>query len=164
MLKDLRQRWAVLGVAAMTLVALASAHGQDQKDGQAAPEAAEKPYLIKDGKVDFGTYNGYRRYEAYCLRCHGPDGAGSSYAPALVESLKRLDHEQFTDVVVNGRKNVSTSQQSVMPAFGYAEDVMLNLEDIYAYLKARSDGEVGRGRPARLPKEQDPVYKERQES
>ena len=39
-----------------------------------------------DGKVDKGTYNGYRRYHASCHTCHGPDGLGSSYAPNLVES------------------------------------------------------------------------------
>ena len=54
--------------------------------------------------------------------------------------------------MVNGRKNVSTSQQSVMPAFGEAVDVMENIDDIYSYLKARADGAVGRGRPERAPK------------
>jgi methanol metabolism-related c-type cytochrome len=122
----------------------------DEATGGAAWE--DQPYTITDGKVDFGTYNGYRRYEAYCLRCHGPDGAGSSYAPALAESLKTISYEEFLDVVVNGRKNVSSSQQSVMPAFGEAMDVMENIDNIYSYLKARADGAVGRGRPERMPK------------
>ena len=80
-----------------------------------------------------------------------PDGAGSSYAPALVDSLKTLSYTDFLDVVVNGRKNVSVSQQSVMPAFGEAMDVMENIDDIYSYLKARADGVIGRGRPERMP-------------
>ena len=136
---------------------------QPQEEDAAGEEAPweEHPYILKDGQVDFGTYNGYRRYEAYCLRCHGPDGAGSSYAPALVESLTRLNYEQFLETVVYGRKNVSASQQSVMPAFGEAVDVMENIDDIYAYLTARADGVVGRGRPDRLPPEEDPVFKER---
>jgi hypothetical protein len=46
----------------------------------------------------------------------------------------------------------SASQQSVIPAFGEAMDVMENIDDIYSYLKARADGAVGRGRPERLPK------------
>jgi hypothetical protein len=37
-----------------------------------------------------------------------------------------------------------------MPAFGTVEDVMLYLDDIYAYLKARSDGALGRGCPERI--------------
>ena len=36
-----------------------------------------------DGTVDWYTYSGYRRYHSECHVCHGPDGEGSSYAPAL---------------------------------------------------------------------------------
>jgi methanol metabolism-related c-type cytochrome len=111
---------------------------------------AEKPYKVVDGKVDMHVYNGYRRYGESCLRCHGPDGAGSSYAPALTESLTHLTYDQFAETVINGRKNVTTSTTSVMPAFGTTEDVVNYLDDIYAYLKARSDGVVGRGRPQRM--------------
>ncbi|HWK46306.1 MAG TPA: cytochrome c [Stellaceae bacterium] len=109
-----------------------------------------KPYKIDNGRVDQGTYNGYRRYGESCMRCHGPDGAGSSYAPNLAESLKQLDHDHFAEVVINGRKNVTTSNNNVMPAFGTSEDVVNYLDDIYAYLKARSDGALGRGRPKRV--------------
>ena len=126
--------------------------GKTEESAGSGDTWEDHPYTITDGKVDFGTYDGYRRYEAYCLRCHGPDGAGSSYAPALVDSLKTMSYENFLEVVVNGRKNVSTSQQSVMPAFGEAMDVMENIDDIYSYLKARADGALGRGRPERMPK------------
>ncbi|HLJ63857.1 MAG TPA: cytochrome c [Stellaceae bacterium] len=110
----------------------------------------DKPYSVENGKVDQKTYNGWRRYTESCLRCHGPDGAGSSYAPALVESLKTMSEEQFKDIVINGRVNVSQSAENVMPPFGEAEDVVLYLDDIYAYLKARADGALGRGRPERV--------------
>jgi methanol metabolism-related c-type cytochrome len=110
----------------------------------------EKPYKVENGHVDQATYNGYRRYGESCLRCHGPDGAGSSYAPSLVDSLKQMDHDAFAEVVVNGRQDVNTARQNVMPAFGTVEDVMDYLDDIYAYLKARSDGVLGRGRPKRI--------------
>ncbi|HEX5077858.1 MAG TPA: c-type cytochrome [Geminicoccaceae bacterium] len=115
----------------------------------ASAQDEEKPYSIVDGKVDQGTYNGWRRYHASCHTCHGPDGLGSSYAPDLVESLKTMSYDQFAEVVINGRQNVTTSQQSVMPAFGTVMDVATYLDDIYAYLKARSDGVLGRGRPQR---------------
>jgi methanol metabolism-related c-type cytochrome len=115
-----------------------------------ADAADEKPYRVEDGKVDQATFNGYRRYGNSCLQCHGPDGAGSSYAPSLMESLKHLSPEQFNEVVINGRQNVTQSQQNVMPPFGHVEDVVLYLSDIYGYLKARSDGALGRGRPQRL--------------
>src|SRR5437868_2126111 len=115
-----------------------------------ADQSAEKPYTVTDGKVDKKTFNGWRRYTESCLRCHGPDGAGSSYAPDLLESLKTLDHDQFAEIVVNGRTNVTQAQQNVMPGFGTVEDVMNYLDDIYGYLKARSDGAIGRGRPERF--------------
>ncbi len=115
----------------------------------ASAQDEEKPYSIVDGKVDQGTYNGWRRYHASCHTCHGPDGLGSSYAPNLVESMKTLSYDEFAEVVINGRENVSSAQQSVMPAFGMVMDVATYLDDIYAYLEARSDGVLGRGRPER---------------
>jgi methanol metabolism-related c-type cytochrome len=118
----------------------------------AAPAAAqeEKPYQVVDGKVDKGTYNGYRRYHASCHVCHGPDGLGSSYAPSLVDSLKTLSQDDFNEVIINGRISTVGGKESVMPSFGTVEDVALYLDDLYAYLKARSDGALGRGRPQRM--------------
>ena len=132
--------------------------------GIAAPTAAqddEKPYKIaEDGTVDWYTYSGFRRYHADCHVCHGPDGLGSSFGPSLVESLKTLGYEQFLDVVTNGRKNVSTSSDKVMPSFGLNANVMCFVDDIYAYLKARSDGVLPRGRPEKK-QEKPPEAQER---
>lgn len=108
-----------------------------------------KPYSVVDGKVDKATFNGYRRYTDACLRCHGPDGSGSSYAPDLTASLKTMTYDQFTEVVINGRENVTGTQKNVMPAFGAVEDVATYIDDIYGYLKGRSDGVIPRGRPPR---------------
>jgi methanol metabolism-related c-type cytochrome len=116
----------------------------------AQSEPTAKPYTIENGKVDKKTFNGWRRYTESCLRCHGPDGAGSSYAPDLVDSVKHMTEDQFNEVVVNGRTNVTTASENVMPAFGTVEDVMDYLDDIWAYLKARADGVLGRGRPPRI--------------
>ena len=113
-------------------------------------QSAQKPYTVENGKVDLKTYNGWRRYTESCMRCHGPDGAGSSYAPDLVESAKHMTKEQFEDIVINGRTNVNTASENVMPPFGEVEDVVLYLDDIWAYLKARADGVLGRGRPPRV--------------
>jgi methanol metabolism-related c-type cytochrome len=115
----------------------------------AGAQDEEAPYSVVDGKVDQGTYNGWRRYHASCHTCHGPDGLGSSYAPSLVDSLKVISYDDFAEVVINGRENVTTSQQSVMPGFGMVMDVATYMDDIYGYLKARSDGVLGRGRPQR---------------
>ncbi len=119
-----------------------------QTTGQ-SNQTEEKPYVVKDGKTDRATFNGWRRYTESCLRCHGPDGAGSSYGPSMVDSLKAISEEDFKEVVINGR--ISQSRPDfVMPPFGMVEDVALYIDDIYAYLKARSDGALGRGRPERF--------------
>ena len=60
-----------------------------------------------DGKVDWYTYSGFRRYHSECHVCHGPDGEGSSYAPALANSLKTLNYAEFYGTVVSGRKNLA---------------------------------------------------------
>src|ERR1700722_11734537 len=123
----------------------------------AAARAADepKPYKIQNGLVDQGTYNGYRRYGESCLRCHGPDGAGSSYAPDLTQSLQTMTKEQFEETVINGRKNVNQANSNVMPSFGTTEDVVEYLDDIYGYLKGRSDGKIPRGRPKRIGDDDD---------
>jgi len=113
-------------------------------------QSTEKPYTVKDGKVDKKTFNGWRRYTESCLRCHGPDGAGSSYGPDLVESVRHMTQNEFNEIVVNGRTNVNAANTSVMPPFGEVEDVVTYLDDMWAYLKARADGVLGRGRPPRF--------------
>src|SRR5215470_17779403 len=117
---------------------------------QSAPFDPEHPYTVKDdGTVDWYTYSGYRRYHSDCHVCHGPDGLGSSFGPALADSLKTLTYDQFVDTVTNGRKNVNSSNEKVMPSFGLNPNVMCYVDDIYAYLKARADGKIDRGRPAK---------------
>jgi methanol metabolism-related c-type cytochrome len=100
-----------------------------------------------DGTVDWATYSGFRRYHSDCHVCHGPDGEGSSYAPALSNSLRSIDYGAFANAVVNGRQNVNAAQGSVMPAFGTNRNVMCYLEDIFIYLRARANDAVPRGRP-----------------
>ena len=101
-----------------------------------------------DGTVDWYTYVGFTRYSAECLRCHGPDGMGSTYAPALIDSMKHLSYMDFYGVVASGKKDVSASQELVMPAEGENKNVMCFIDAIYTYLRARGDDAIGRGRPA----------------
>ena len=103
----------------------------------------------KDGTIDWGTFVGYLRYNDTCLRCHGPDGAGSSYAPDLTQALQQISYAQFIADVAGGIKAVNTAQQLVMPAFSEDKNVMCFIQEIYSYLRARSTGAVNRGRPAK---------------
>ena len=122
----------------------------------------EKPYRVNaDGVVDWYTFSGFRRYHAECHVCHGPDGLSSSFAPALVDSLKTMSEDDFMEIVVNGRVVVGSGKENVMPAFGMNRNVMCFLTDIYAYLKARSDGALGRGRPKKEAKPEEAKESER---
>jgi methanol metabolism-related c-type cytochrome len=100
-----------------------------------------------EGTWDWYTYSGFRRYHSDCHVCHGPYGDGSSYAPALKDSLQRMTYSEFAAVIAGGRKNVTTSQENVMPAFGNNPNVMCYLDDMFVYLRARSDGALDRVRP-----------------
>ncbi len=144
---------AVIGMAVGTTGAQAQDIMEKAPNDLAAPvDPIENPYHVAaDGKVDRGTYNGYRRYHASCHTCHGPDGLGSSFAPALVDSLKQLDYIGFAEVVVNGRQAEGATGNSVMPSFAFDPNVMEYMNDIWGYLRARSDGVLDRGRPQRIP-------------
>jgi methanol metabolism-related c-type cytochrome len=100
-----------------------------------------------DGTVDWYTYSGFRRYHSECHVCHGPDGEGSSYAPALANALKTIGYAEFYGVVVSGKRDLGAGQEKVMPAFADNKNVMCYLDDIYVYLRARSQDAIPRGRP-----------------
>lgn len=118
-----------------------------------ASDSAEAPqYVVQDGKADKGTFNGYRRFHGTCHACHGQDAAGGSFAPSLVESLKTIDYDTFKTVVMEGRQSTTAGAVSAMPAFSTDPNVTKHLDDIYRYLKARSDGVLGTGRPKKIPK------------
>ena len=140
------------GAAAAQPAAPAAAKAEPTKneDGRYVDAEGTPSYRISaDGSLDWYTFNGYSRYHAECHTCHGPEGEGSSYAPSLVNSLKTLSHADFQMLIVNGRKNVNAAQQQVMPALGENMNVICYLDDIYSYLKARSDGALPRGRPSK---------------
>jgi methanol metabolism-related c-type cytochrome len=119
-------------------------------------------HIAPDGTVDWYTYSGFRRCHSECHVCHGPAGLGSSFAPALADSMKTISYGDFLGIVANGRENVTTAMQRKMPAFGHNNNVMCFIDALYVYLKARADGVLGRGRPAKAePKpEQERVAEE----
>jgi hypothetical protein len=142
-------RWFAPAAVLLAILAMAPS-----LSASAADDA--KP-SVKNGVVDQHTFIGYLHYEGTCYWCHGQDATGSTFAPSLVDALKTLSHDKFSNIVVNGGVvngqplAYSTENVFVMPAQGTDPNVMCFLDDIYAYLKARSDGVVGRGRPAHEP-------------
>jgi len=120
--------------------------GAENKDGKwVLPDGSPTYHINADNSVDWYSYSGFRRYHdaGGCTQCHGPEGVGSTYGPALVNSLKTMSYERFVEIVTHGIEK----ETSVMPAFDGNNNVMCYLDDIYIYLKARSDDVLPRGRP-----------------
>jgi methanol metabolism-related c-type cytochrome len=148
---------SVLALALLPLAGSSPALAQDTREKAAAVKQEEGKWfdadgnptfkIDEDGTVDWYLFSGYRRYHSDCHVCHGPDGVGSSYAPGLMESLKSIDYPTFLSIVAEGRKNVSSGKESVMPAFGDNKNVYCYLDDLYIYLRARAVGAAPRGRP-----------------
>ena len=151
--KLLRTVWLV-GAAMIVVVSGGIAFAENAGDAAAVKSEDGKYYdkegnptfkVAADGTVDWYTYSGYRRYHSECHVCHGPDGMGSTYAPALMDSLKTMGYGDFVGVVASGR----TNGNSVMPALGDNPNVACYMDDIYIYLRARANDAIGRVRPAK---------------
>lgn len=98
-------------------------------------------YTVVDGyKVDENTMKGFRTWRAAaCDRCHGANQEGM-VGPSLVNSLKTLTKEEFVKTVRDGRLDKG------MQSFGTSQQVMDNMDALYAYLKGRSDGAITRSK------------------
>ncbi len=114
----------------------------------AAPAAVAAPaatgsalYTVVDGyKVDSQTMKGFRAWRsAACDRCHGANQEGM-VGPSLIDSLKTLTKEQFVTTLTVGRL------EKGMPSFSTSAVVTDNMDQLYAYLKGRSDGAITRAK------------------
>ena len=109
----------IIWLIAATLMLVAPGSVAHAADDPTAVKSEDGKYLDKegtptfkvaaDGTVDWYTYSGFRRYHSECHVCHGPDGMGSTYAPALKDSLKTMSYGDFLGVVASGRKSVNTA-------------------------------------------------------
>lgn len=118
-----------------------------QKDGKYLDKDGNPTFKVENGSVDWYTSVGALQYGGNCMRCHGPDGLGSTEGPNLVEALKKLSYQDFKATVSGGKKSTGAGKELVMPALGTDKNVMCNLDAIYIYLRARSAGAVDRGPP-----------------
>lgn len=157
-------RSAAPALALAVLLSAGAATAQDaanvaatSNDGIRSFNSDEVPTfaIAEDGTVDWPTFSGYRRYHSDCHVCHGPDGEGSTYAPALKDSVMRMDYYDFTGVVASGRQRVDAADNQVMPAFGTNPNVMCYLDDIWTYLRARGSDALDRGRPEKREQKSD---------
>jgi mono/diheme cytochrome c family protein len=105
-----------------------------------------EPYTVVDGyKVDPNTMKGFRTWrQAACDRCHGANQEGL-VGPSLINSLKTLTKEEFVKTVRDGRL------EKGMVSFATSVQVMDNIDNLYAYLKGRSDGAITRAKVEPMP-------------
>jgi mono/diheme cytochrome c family protein len=122
---------SVVSIVMFSVALLAAAARADQPPGV---------YTVKDGnKVDDKTLEGWKTWRAMdCERCHGPEQEGL-VGPALVNSLKVLSKDDFHTTITNGRP------EKGMPNFGGVPLIQKNWENLYNYLKGRSEGKIAPG-------------------
>ena len=101
---------------------------------------ADDLYKVVDGdKVDSNTLAGWKTWRAMaCERCHGAKQEGL-VGPSLIDGLKKLSKDEFKQTVLEGRPG------TVMAPFKDAKTVVDNIDNLYAYLKGRSDGAIKPG-------------------
>ena len=138
----------------------------------AQPNAEPVPgdYRVVQGKVDRGTYTGWRLFHTTCDGCHGVGAVGTDLAPNLVERVKTLTPRAFATKVLTSYRIVLPANDAntedrtavreamleevmrrergargriIMPAWDADPKVNPHVLDLLAYLSARADGKLG---------------------
>ncbi len=135
------RRWyGSRAVLAVVLASLALAPATEAQSGE--------PIVVGDT-----VYNGWKYFQVYCARCHGDDAIGTMAAPDLTYSLSEeggVTADSFRVVVRQGSSSPNAAPDQQMRGF---EDLLEPelIEALYLYVRARSDGSLGPGRPRRAP-------------
>lgn len=148
-------RFTLINASLLVAVACSmSAHAIANNDGAASKPANEsstaqgkatktdkKLYTVVDkNHVDENTLEGWKTWRALsCARCHGAQQEGM-VGPSLIESLKTISKSDFEKTIKEGRV------EKGMPPFGGVPRVVENIDNLYAYLKGRSEGDIAPGR------------------
>lgn len=152
--------------AALLLVSLAAVAG-DSPVGDLPPPGE---FRIQDGRVDAGTYTGWRLFHSACHVCHGVDATGTERAPDLVTAIDRMTPRTFARKVLGSYGLIASTDgklsavaadadpekldrvlegirgkdvEVTMPAWGEDKRVRPHVLDLYAYLTARAAGLPG---------------------
>jgi mono/diheme cytochrome c family protein len=130
--------------------------------GDDSMEKTTDYYRVLDGKVDSATFVGWSVFHHACVGCHGVGGVGSEIAPDLTESIIQLSPEEFRIKVlhqyaikfeqamfeeIQKQELRDRGELATMPHWENNPIIKENVQNIYRYLKARSDGAIGPGKP-----------------
>lgn len=128
-------------------------------------------YIVEDGnKVDDKTYVGWRLFNSTCFVCHGKDATGTDRAPNLLPRMEGMSERAFRKKLLSryfAKVNLDDPDRRMafleqiakkdavefkMPTWDDDPNIRPHISDLYAYLKARSDGALGAVRPQRIDK------------
>ncbi len=133
------------------VVAGSEIKNDDSTSGASVPYSVECGQVNDAGEpfcyVDRDTYIGWRTFHGNCHVCHAQDAVGSTFAPNLLVRIQEFDFDTFVDRTANGY----TGQVGVMPPWKDNPNVNKKYKELFAYLKARSDGALTPGRPKKKP-------------
>ena len=127
---------------------------QQQDTSKPTTETAETPlrdayHQAPKDTVSQAVYSGWKQFNLNCARCHGEDALGTTIAPHLILSLKPdgpiNTKELFMQTVCAGRPAKG------MPSWCALGLGMDKIDEIYQYVKGRSDAKISPGRPAVKP-------------
>ena len=130
-----------------------SAPGQPADTTATVPAQTEAGAPLRDAyhtapldTVSQEVYAGWKQFNLNCARCHGEDVQGTTIAPHLIVSLRPdgpiNTKELFVQTVCAGRPAKG------MPSWCALGLDMDKINQIYSYVKGRSDAEIHPGRPA----------------
>jgi mono/diheme cytochrome c family protein len=130
-----------------------SSAAQQSSDSAAGSQTSQATAPLRDpyhqpplDTVPQQVYDGWKQFNLNCARCHGEDAQGTTIAPHLIVSLRPdgpiNTKEIFMQTVCAGRPAKG------MPSWCALGMEMSTIEEIYSYVKGRSDAKIHPGRPA----------------
>lgn len=140
-------RGGLIGAFCLTAAAVALAPRGGRTAAAAVPSArdtAPDSLLVSDS-----VYQGWKWFAVYCFRCHGEDAMNPILpnAPDLRWAVSptgaNFPRDSFVYTALNGRP------EKGMPTWKTLLDTAA-INELYLYVKARSDGWLKPGRPHRL--------------
>jgi hypothetical protein len=156
-------------LAAVALIGCLFAHEAALGDAGGTAPGDGVSSMARAIKQSNENYLGWRLFQEKCARCHGKDETGTAQAPSLLVRLKSMDERQFIDAVLrrygwavpgSDAQGESGSRDALiqalidrkdgavrMPAWEGEPSVNAHIDDLYQFLKARSDGLIGPERP-----------------
>ena len=112
-----------------------------------------KPMMIKEVAEEIGVHPSTVSRAVANKYAHTPQGvfelryffSEGVQGPSLIDGLKTLTKQEFNEVVLNGRVPKG------MPNYDGSQRVVENIDNLYGYLKGRSDGAIPEGKLEPLP-------------